>query len=223
MDKYWFLKNARCVGKNRKILSLCIGKNVLDVGCIGQDIKVYDDNWLHRQISLVANNLDGVDINGDEIDKLNDLGYSIYNFNDLKKNQYDIVIMADVIEHVNNPVSFIQQYLPYINPSGKIVICTPNPNRARNFISILLFNKYGLNEEHTMWFCPKTLSEIIRRLELQIFEFYWVKEINKWKHLRILKKVLVLSELILAYFRNNFYPNFMFIVGSSKKNKIFSL
>ena len=86
--------------------------------------------------------------------------------------------MADIIEHVGNPQELLQQYIPFMEDDGIIVITTPNSNRARNFLSILFFNKYGMNPEHTMWFCPKTMTELINRTRLQAYEFFWLSEYN---------------------------------------------
>lgn len=42
------------------------------------------------------------------------------------KGQYDAVIATEVIEHVENPESFIGAFLEVLKPGGKIIITTPN-------------------------------------------------------------------------------------------------
>ena len=53
MDKkYWLsiFKKAKRIEKFSSIVKMCEGKNVLDVGCIGQDHSLDGDNWLHGRI-----------------------------------------------------------------------------------------------------------------------------------------------------------------------------
>jgi SAM-dependent methyltransferase len=42
------------------------------------------------------------------------------------KGQYDVVLATEVIEHVEDPVSFIGSFLEVLKPGGKIIITTPN-------------------------------------------------------------------------------------------------
>lgn len=206
--------NSKAIHRNEKILELCSNKVVLDVGAIGQDNYFDDVDWLHEKILKVALSVTGVDIIQIEIHKLNALGYTFYDFNELKNInlKYDIIIMADVIEHIENPKDFLNQYAQFLIDEGSIILTTPNSNRARNFLSILFFNNYGLNSEHTFWFCPRTMSELINRTNLRIQDFYWLKESNRFCRFRKLKIILLIIEKILAYFRSNFNPSFMIIL-----------
>lgn len=217
--KYWIkrIKKSKLVEKVKFIIEYCADKIVLDVGAIGQDYNCTSENWLHGKIKKVAKLAHAVDINELGIDKLNRNGYHFFNYHDFNKNQikYDVIIMADVIEHVDNPVEFINDYAKHLNDNGIILLTTPNCNRARIFFSILFFNEYGLNLEHTMWFCPKTLLEIINRSELIIEDFFWLKEYNSFKDIRIGKVFLILIERLLSFFRSNYNPNIMIILSQT--------
>ncbi|MBT3934791.1 MAG: methyltransferase domain-containing protein [Bacteroidetes bacterium] len=203
------------VNKEAKILDLCKNKSVLDVGAIGQENNYKNPNWLHAKIKNSAKSIVGVDIIQDEIDKLKEHDYHFINWNTLKqlKSKFEVIVMADIIEHVGNPQELLQQYIPFMEDDGIIVITTPNSNRARNFLSILFFNKYGMNPEHTMWFCPKTMTELINRTRLQAYEFFWLSEYNSKSKISFSKYILLKIEKLFAFFRKDFSPAFMFIVS----------
>ncbi len=50
----------------------------------------------------------------------------------IKKESIDLIIMDNVIEHIPVPQKFIEELLPYLKPSGKMILITPNM-RSGNF------------------------------------------------------------------------------------------
>ena len=217
MDKLHLLqefRKAQLQEKDSKILELCEDKIVLDVGCIGQDKDYNDQDWLHNKIRTVAKSTLGVDIIQESIDKLNQMGLNIVHFDQLASLdiKFDVIVMADVIEHVDNPVSFLRDYGKYLTDNGIIVVTTPNSNRAINFLSILRWNGYRLNFEHTMWLCPLTFAEIVRRTDLNIKAFYWLKEYYDLNKLNFTNRVIFHAANMLARWRSNFHHNFMVIL-----------
>jgi len=221
IKKIWFKKireKKELLIKNRLILDFCKEKEVLDVGCVGQDIDYSNPSWIHSQVKEIAEELAGVDINIDGIKELNGMGYNISHYNELNySKKFDVILMLDVIEHVNNPVEFIKNYQLFLKEDGKMVITTPNSNRAINFINILFKNEYSLNYEHTFWFCPKTFMEVIERVEsLTINDFYWLSHYSKAKTLNWKNKIIYGLDSFLIKLRSNFAPNFMFVLELKK-------
>lgn len=218
MDKNVWVNNFRKAQKRDKfntIVEMCSGKSVLDVGCVGQD-KGYDhESWLHGRIAKVSESLVGADINQEGIDAMNQMGYSVFQPEELEKTQkkFDLVVMGDVIEHVNDPGSFLAFYAQFLNEGGKMIICTPNSFGIRYIIQVLIYGKPGTNEEHTVSFDPYVMLELFQRIGLEPVEFYWLKEYRKganWKQ----KFILALSSIYIGL-RKYFNSNFMFVV---KKN-----
>ena len=210
------IRNAPVTEKRSKIIDLCTGQTVLDVGCVGQDYNYNDPDWMHNLIRNVSASVDGVDIEPVGIQSMRDKGFSVYFSEELMSlnKKYDVVLMSDVIEHVNDPVDFLSFYSKFLNESGKIVITTPNAHAVRNFTSILLRNDYSLNPEHTFWLCPRTISEIVRRAELKFVDFFWLKEYFKIKELKGFRnRTIFRINSTLQKIRTNFYPNFMFIIS----------
>ncbi|MEA3451625.1 MAG: methyltransferase domain-containing protein, partial [Bacteroidota bacterium] len=90
---------------------ICTNKNVLDVGCVGQAVNYENPDWVHNKIRNVSNKIVGVDINHEGIEKLKKRGYDIFHYNQLNKDErFDVIIILDVIEHVNDPVEFMNIY-----------------------------------------------------------------------------------------------------------------
>ena len=213
-----YAKNAKRVNKDDMIERLVKGKHVLDVGCIGQDRGYKSETWLHNKVKRFAAKTDGVDILSEEIKELRQQGYSIFSVEELKatSNKYEIVLMADVIEHVNDPVGFLAYYAEYLNTGGQIFISTPNSNRANNFINILFNNNYSVNPEHTFWFCPKTLAEVVNRARLNIDEFYWSNPYYSLKDVKgFYQKFKFIVGRWLMSMRTNFSSNMIFILSKN--------
>jgi len=217
----WFKKiriSKELYDKDLMVKKICKNKDVLDIGCIGQDIDYSNPDWIHNQMKKISNSLVGVDINTEGIEKINKMGYEVYHYNELNiEKKFDVLLMLDVIEHVNNPVEFLTDYKKFLKEDGKIVITTPNSNRVINFINIFFRNDYSLNYEHTFWFCPKTFLEIINRTDtLRVSEFYWLNDYNKKQNLTWKRKIIYYIEKFLVKKSSNFSPNFMFVLELKK-------
>lgn len=215
-----YAKRAVKVDKDQVIISACTGKKVLDVGCIGQDRNFNSENWLHNKIRAVAQKLDGVDILENEIRWLRQNGYSVYSVEELNalNAKYEVIIMADVIEHVNDPVGFLTFYASFLSENGVLLVSTPNSNRSNNFISILFSNNYSVNPEHVCWFCPRTFAEVADRAKLSIQEFHWVNHyFNTGEAIGLYQKFKLFLINLLISMRSNFSPNMIFILSNDTK------
>lgn len=210
-----YAKRARRIEKDFIVEKFCTGKTVLDVGCIGQDRNFAADNWLHNKIKKIASKADGVDILIAEINELKQKGYSMYSVDELKtlNTKYDVVLMADVIEHVDDPVSFLKFYSSFLTDTGIMLISTPNSNRSNNFINILFNNTYSVNPEHVFWFCPKTMAEVVERAKLTMADFHWAPHYYTSKQVKgFYQKLKYMLGHLLILWRSNFSPNMIFIV-----------
>ncbi len=209
------IKRARVEKKYSLIINRCKGKKVLDVGCIGQDAGVASGNWLHDQLKAVSSQLTGLDIVQEKIKKFRLLGYDMIDIQELEQrgDKYDVIVMADVIEHIGNPEEFLKYYSTWLTNGGSIIITTPNANRAINFVSIIVYGNYSVNDEHTCWFCPRTLHEVISRAGLNVQEFYWLDRYYSYRGLACMTRILTLLADMLAKCRRNLNHNFMFIIS----------
>lgn len=215
MDKNkWMSKILKADAKDKfsTIVSMCENKNVLDVGCIGQDKAIDNPKWLHGRLKKVSKTLIGVDINTAEFQRMEEMGFKVVEPVTLENStlKFDLIIMGDVIEHVNDPSSFLTFYAQFLAENGKIVICTPNSFGIRYFIQVLFYGTSGTNEEHTFSFEPYTMLELFSRVNLIPADFYWLKEYEKPTMFK--RKFVHFLASLMIKFRKYFYPNFMFVV-----------
>ena len=121
------------------------GLRILDVGCGG--------GLLTEPLKRLGADVTGLDASGEAIEAAKDhasvVGLDIdYRIGDLSTipnelDQFDVVIASEVIEHVPDPQSFIEEIHKLISPGGKLIITTLN----RSLMSLLgakIFAEYFL-------------------------------------------------------------------------------
>ena len=121
------------------------GLRILDVGCGG--------GLLTEPLQRLGANVTGLDASAEAIKAAKEhasvVGLDIdYRIGDLSSipnelDQFDVVIASEVIEHVLDPQSFIEEIHKLISPGGKLIITTLN----RSLVSLLgakIFAEYFL-------------------------------------------------------------------------------
>ena len=207
-------KNARVNQKIPFVQDICKTKNVLDVGCVGQDNDFSSEAWVHKHLKSVSASLLGVDINKAGIEEARKLGYNILHVDELKDKTFDVITMLDVIEHVNDICQFLEYYSVYLERGGKMVITTPNPFNVRQFFNILLFGLPSINPEHTTFIDPINFNEISNRLGMKIETFCWLKEYDQPQklYMKILQSLIF---PVFRSFRKHFEANYAVVLTKS--------
>ena len=212
------IRKAPIVNRTGKILELCQDKDVLDVGCVGQDFGYESKDWLHGKIRKVSRDTVGVDIEETSIRELNKRGYSVCLPNGLGKldRKFGTIIMSDVIEHVNDAVETLKFYAGFLDGNGIMVITTPNPFWPRQAFQVLFFDDILVNEEHTMWIDVRTFLEIMSRAGLCLDAFFWLREYYNVYELVCFERILHYVARGMYSIRRHFAPNMMFIVRKER-------
>ncbi len=80
--------------------------------------------------------------------------------------KFDIVVSFEVIEHVNNPKTEIENIINIINPNGLFYFTTPNFNSLSRFI---LKEKWSVIEypEHLSYYTAKTMNRFLSKQGLK--------------------------------------------------------
>jgi 2-polyprenyl-3-methyl-5-hydroxy-6-metoxy-1,4-benzoquinol methylase len=164
--------------KHDYILERCVGRTVLDLGCIDAELcsgRRQTGVWLHDKIRNTANRVVGVDVLADQIEVLREIGYDI-RFGDLEALENldlgfipDVIVAADVIEHLGNPGLFLNGVKRFCGPDTELIITTPNAFYWKRFWWALR-RQEPVREDHTCWYSHSTLNQVVRRYGFRINE-----------------------------------------------------
>jgi hypothetical protein len=143
-----------------RLVALCARQRVLHVGCCDHlplvPQKIAQGNYLHANLCRTATACVGLDVNTEGVSMLRSLGFpQVYTPDDLPEQDFDICLLADVIEHVGDPVSFLRSMRRY--RFERLVVVTPNVFRWRNCLP----GAEVINTDHRFWFSPYTLAKVV--------------------------------------------------------------
>lgn len=163
--------------KIKFVTQFCEGKNVLDIGCVQHNPENYKSKfWLHGAIKSVAKSLVGIDLYKEGVDYLADQGFNVI-YGDAQSfkldQKFDVIVAGDLVEHLANMEGFINCCAEHLEEGGCVLVSTPNPWCVRRLVKVL-FSKKGeihINEEHTCWFCPRTIRQVFSRYGLKLNQF----------------------------------------------------
>lgn len=157
--------------------------SVLEVGCgLG---------YLTYALNKQGINTIGIDISSNAINfaKSNyGSGYfnlDITNFRNIINKKFDLIVATELIEHLREPVAFINECLGLLNENGKILLTTPN----KDFSTQNAIWQTDLPPVHTVWLSSKSFQFIADKLGLDVAyvtfkDYYPISENRLIKYLR---------------------------------------
>ncbi|MBU3743857.1 MAG: methyltransferase domain-containing protein [Sediminibacterium sp.] len=77
---------------------------------------------------------------------------------------YDVIILTEVIEHVNEPIAFVKTIADLLKKGGKAIITTPN----RSLIPNDIIWDTELPPVHQWWFSENSMQYIANQLQLDL-------------------------------------------------------
>ncbi|HEY7103702.1 MAG TPA: bifunctional glycosyltransferase/class I SAM-dependent methyltransferase [Mycobacteriales bacterium] len=144
-------------------------RRILDLGCSGGLLAEQLRKCGHR-----VTGVDGVEIAGvrSRVDEfvLGDLEDGIPAAAGCA---FDVVIAADVIEHVSRPAALLQHMARVLDPGGQILLSTPNfahwYPRIRVATGLFGYDRRGiLDETHLRFFTRRSLLRVVRSAGLEV-------------------------------------------------------
>ena len=151
---------GRAPRRGDRLVQLARGQRVLHIGCCDHlpliPEKVRLGVYLHQNLCQAAARCVGVDTNAEGVALLRTLGFpAVYTPDDLPDEEYDLCLLADVIEHVGDPVTFLRSLRRH--RFSRLVVATPNVFRWRNCLP----GGEMINTDHRFWFSPYTLCKVL--------------------------------------------------------------
>lgn len=165
-----FIKSSRIEFFKQFILR----KKVLHIGFVDWPITDINNN-LHISLAPFCNRLDGFDVNFDHAEELRVSNGELYNDWDLLPNDYDVVLIPEVIEHVGN----VEDFLKKVNLKGTTLIITA-PD------AYLLKHEWeekngqlleAVHPDHNCYYTPYTLKNTIEKYtDRKVDSLYWINK-----------------------------------------------
>jgi len=146
-------------------------KYVAEIGC--------GHGYVSVALSLEVSELDGFDVDSNAIKNAKNLKdkFSIKNLNfflfdgyntNKPSNSYDVVISADVLEHVPDPKRYLNECYRILKDNGVLILTTPNGLIAKkNERIIKSHSPYHITE-----FFPSELEELITSSNFKMLKTY---------------------------------------------------
>ena len=176
---------ARLLGNRRKVLeAYCRGKDVLDIGCIG-GIGPDKDKFTHDAIRAVARKTVGIDINREAVERYRAKGYDVRcaDARDPGLNEkFDVVFAGEVIEHIEDQMSFLKGVKHLLKPHGIFIVSTPNAHDVAHHLNRVLRrmdDDYARCRDigHVVMHSYGTLRLLLERAGFEMLEYYYVNSI----------------------------------------------
>ena len=161
-------------------------KDIIHLGCVDHipliEDKIRDNTWLHSRLCSCTRRCLGIDNNCDGIEYLaSKLGYTdvicadIINSDipEIINNKWDYLIMGEILEHVDDPCSFLRAIRnKYSKNINSIIISVPNALSWQN-ITHTFSHEECINSDHRYWFTPYTLAKVITLAGMEVAEFFF--------------------------------------------------
>lgn len=138
-----------------------VNDKVVEIGCgIGTFLEKAHDR---------ASEVIGFEYNQQALEIAKSKGLAVYgtgdNRIDLKRGTFDSVFSFHVLEHVRNPVAFVEEMTTWIKPGGKIGLSVPNMNGPLRFINPCVSN---MPPHHATGWKLVTMQALCKKLGLTI-------------------------------------------------------
>lgn len=172
------------VNRNELILRICDGKNVLHLGCTDSPFhkqRYLKGQLLHQQLIHVCKSLYGVDIDKESLFWMKQvLLKGEYHVGDIEDNTFmdtfankniDVVLLPDVLEHLNNPFKALKNIHKVCNYNTKIIVTAPNAFSLKTFMRILIGYEF-IHQDHIAFYSPYTLKNILCKAGFTVSEFF---------------------------------------------------
>lgn len=174
------LPAATLVDRFEYLRNLVAGRRVVHVGFVDAGCQALNEEsgaWLHEHLAGTASELIGLDLDNAGVENARERGYEAYAVDcrdvdavrALRLGPADIVVAGEVIEHLDDPGSFLDGVHALVAPGGVLVVTTPNASGLVNTVALLA--NYEVNHpDHVALFTCTTLDTMLGRHGWEPFE-----------------------------------------------------
>ncbi|MGE0407215.1 MAG: methyltransferase domain-containing protein [Candidatus Korobacteraceae bacterium] len=160
----------------RVILGNIQGTEILHVGCVDHQLprsSAEMADHLHFQLwrQFPERRLLGLDIDASQIEDLRHFGFDAIEGDAEEMDfveRFDTIVAGEIIEHLSSPGRFLKGCRRALKQGGRLILSTPNPYSIMYFLMYAKNFDRAFNMQHSCWFCPQTLRELLSRSGFEI-------------------------------------------------------
>jgi SAM-dependent methyltransferase len=167
------LPPASLVDRFAYLRELATGRRVVHVGFVDAGCQTLNEQsgaWLHEHLARTASELIGLDLDPAGVDDARRRGYDahVVDCRDVDAVRAlglppaDVVVAGEVIEHLDDPGSFLDGIHALVAPGGLLVVTTPNASGLVN-TAALLGNLEVNHPDHVALYTCTTLDTMLVR------------------------------------------------------------
>lgn len=169
--------SQRCTIHKGSLVGLFVefarNRSVLHIGCCEHtESYIQSTDWKHRILARSASRIVGIDINETVLSAVQKEGFEAHCVDATSDvdigERFEVVIIGDVIEHVDNPVKLLKFAERHLSQGGRIFVSTPNPFFLPHIYNALVKGPLVANFEHVSWITESNMLELARRSSLDL-------------------------------------------------------
>lgn len=219
-SSHWLTEADRSTNREDVILPFISRGSVLDLGVV--------DSWrakestsdrlsrfatsLHAWICEHNQDVLGVDIDAEGVAMLAERGFKVTcaNVETMKLGRlFDTIIAGEIIEHLPNAGRALSSVRKHLKPGGRLILSTPNPFFVGQIWKIIKYGIPQVHEEHTCWFDPLTLGNVLEMHGFTVERLVWLSPPRRHGRWRLLP----------ARLRHYWSANFLIVAANSAGGK----
>ncbi len=99
--------------------------------------------------------------------------------NKLKLYKFDLIVLADILEHLKNPGVLLEKLKPFLKKDGKIIISIPNIGFFTSRLQLLKgrfeYQDFGIMDRtHLRFFTKSSISKLIAKAGFKILDIDYI-------------------------------------------------
>jgi len=169
------------IGRMDYVLENCRNKRVLHLGCVDEGAtreRLDAGTLLHTQLLSITKEVYGLDTSEEGLSLLREAGIpnlilgnveQLDQISELRGVKFDIILAAEIIEHLNNPGLFLQSAKSLFHDDTVMIMTTPNAHRITGF-GYRLKGLEFVHPDHNYWFSWSTLVSLLSKNGYQIID-----------------------------------------------------
>jgi 2-polyprenyl-3-methyl-5-hydroxy-6-metoxy-1,4-benzoquinol methylase len=184
MIKSRIVSDMRFVDRDRLIIERCEGKKVLHLGCT--DSPVHEQQYergrlLQQKLLGPCAAVTGIDIDPKSLEWLEaTLGTGDYRLGDIEDatfmspltaEGYEVILLPDVLEHLNNPMAALSNIQLICNESSRLIVTVPTAYSVKSFMRVVVGHEL-IHPDHVAFYSPYVLTNLLDRAGFACTDYF---------------------------------------------------